>query len=385
MSGLNVVFQVPAHLEAGLYAGVLERVGGVIRDRASKQVVAWLREGVQTANPSLNPIHLVMQMAQAGVTLWDGHKTRQAIDVVGQQVMTLTQLTAAGQVVNLAMASLSLTQMLKKLTQLSQQISQLEATILAEFNRDRVRRFETALEAARDAFESQNPNQRDLAARKAIDDLFSARQDFLEDFSKIMAKDMQKPDRLKLAEHTLLNALYAHMSRIRCYWAMGDTGQALRRLNEDLPIFRQHIESLVRARLQPSPARYFERNVSSDDLAQFMTVQQWLRGETGPMTTSTMFAIVDELRQSFWDLSIFGNTFQRTVPFVGKKRHPLTESLQGSQALIENHRRLEGFGLEIETAHLSLEGWENFVDHKKLSEYGGALILDPAALNKVRV
>jgi len=48
MGLLHVLFEIPAHLQTGLSSGVLERVGGVIRDAASKQVVAWLRDGVTT-------------------------------------------------------------------------------------------------------------------------------------------------------------------------------------------------------------------------------------------------------------------------------------------------------------------------------------------------
>ena len=44
MGTLRVIFEVHSHLEAGLASGALERIGGVIRERASGQVVAWLRD-----------------------------------------------------------------------------------------------------------------------------------------------------------------------------------------------------------------------------------------------------------------------------------------------------------------------------------------------------
>ncbi|VVN00186.1 hypothetical protein PS684_02668 [Pseudomonas fluorescens] len=54
MIDLSVVFKVPEWLAAGLQSGELERVGGVIRDKVTKKVVAWLREGdsVSTEPPS---------------------------------------------------------------------------------------------------------------------------------------------------------------------------------------------------------------------------------------------------------------------------------------------------------------------------------------------
>jgi hypothetical protein len=42
---INVLFDVPALVAQGLRNGALERVGGVVRDSNSKQVVMWLQEG----------------------------------------------------------------------------------------------------------------------------------------------------------------------------------------------------------------------------------------------------------------------------------------------------------------------------------------------------
>ena len=45
MPVIEVLLKVAPDIALGLASGQLERVGGVIRDSASKQVVAWLREG----------------------------------------------------------------------------------------------------------------------------------------------------------------------------------------------------------------------------------------------------------------------------------------------------------------------------------------------------
>jgi len=44
---INLRFLIPAEIAKGLDAGTLERIGGVIRETNSKQVVLWLREGTQ--------------------------------------------------------------------------------------------------------------------------------------------------------------------------------------------------------------------------------------------------------------------------------------------------------------------------------------------------
>ena len=53
---LNVVFDVPVLVAQGLMNGSLERIGGVVRDSSSKQVVMWLQEGGSQASKALaNP------------------------------------------------------------------------------------------------------------------------------------------------------------------------------------------------------------------------------------------------------------------------------------------------------------------------------------------
>jgi len=42
---INVIFDIPAQVANGLLNGTLERVGGVVRDSSTKQVVMWLQEG----------------------------------------------------------------------------------------------------------------------------------------------------------------------------------------------------------------------------------------------------------------------------------------------------------------------------------------------------
>jgi hypothetical protein len=45
METLTATFLIPDWVSAGLANGLYERVGGVIREVGTKQVVAWLREG----------------------------------------------------------------------------------------------------------------------------------------------------------------------------------------------------------------------------------------------------------------------------------------------------------------------------------------------------
>ncbi len=86
MGLIEVAFEVPQHVLSGLSRGALQRIGGVIVDASTKQVVMWLRESniLQTATnlpllPIPNPINWIIGAAQVGASLIDGHFTREAV------------------------------------------------------------------------------------------------------------------------------------------------------------------------------------------------------------------------------------------------------------------------------------------------------------------
>jgi hypothetical protein len=47
MNTVDATFIIPPHVALGLSNGSLERVGGVVREIKSKQVVTWLRENLK--------------------------------------------------------------------------------------------------------------------------------------------------------------------------------------------------------------------------------------------------------------------------------------------------------------------------------------------------
>jgi len=384
MVAMKTVFEVPVHLQMGLASGVLERVGGIVRDAATKRIVAWLRDSaVEQISQGMtilpNPVSAVLRVAQIGFSLWDGHQTRQVVEAVSQQVTRLTQLTMAGQVINLAMSGLSFVVILQRLERLRQDIGKMQATIQQEFKRDRDNSFQVALEAASDAWSLTDKTQRDFAARSAIDNLKRARNDFLMDFQEIMSRDLENRDRLKLAQSQLQRAIYAQVAVARCYWATDNADMAIQQLKEQIPSFRTNVSNLIHAWFLPNPAMHLEVSIPRQNLAQFFEIQHWMRGKTSPITAQSMFDIIDELRRDFFRPEIFGNTIQRTLR-PDSWRNPLLEDLQSSLALIENFQRLEGYELEIRSARLSLDEWEKQVDQEQLAQYGGAILIDEEGL-----
>jgi hypothetical protein len=347
-----------------------------------------LEKTTGTALNAANPLSFILGLTQLGNTVLGNYQAREGIEKLSQQVAQVSQqvtywgqLTAAGQMVNLAMTGLSFVVLLQRLEVLRGDIQKLQAVVLKEFKRDRDNTFEVALEAAHDAWSLDDKNQRDHAARSAIDGLKRARNDFLTDFQEVMSSEKQLDgEHLKLAQAQLQRAIYAQIAIARSYWAMGTPQKAIAQLTEQAPKFKAYTSQIVQARMQPNElAMYFEQSIPSEKLAQAIDVYYWLSGQDGRVTPQFMFAMMDNIRSNFFNADVFGNFIQR---MSSSWRDPLLQDLDSSLALIENVQRLEGYELEIRTANLSLEQWDNLVDAQKLKEYGGALIVDTDALNR---
>jgi hypothetical protein len=56
MSIVQATFHIPEHIAQGISKRIYERVGGVVREAGSKQVVAWLRETSRTGESALSNI-----------------------------------------------------------------------------------------------------------------------------------------------------------------------------------------------------------------------------------------------------------------------------------------------------------------------------------------
>ncbi len=409
MSNLEVLFEVPKWIEKGLASGVLKRIGGVIVENGTKQVVAWLRDGsgvnnlVNVATGIPSPFALLLTAARGAITLWDGKMTRDAVGIVGSQVAQVAQqvvgvsqqlnivtalstFTVSGQVLNLGLSAATFYATMKRLDKLSDEVAKLSQVIQAEFNRDRDIRFKRALQAARDVFESENAVQRDQATRSAVDGLFEARENFLLDFEQSLKTD-GVDSQLQLARHSLIRAMYAEISRIRCYIAANDLNLAKQRLSEDIPFFKTHSRSLISKLLGEHPAVFLHKDVLPQDMDRFLQIQRWMYNDD-PFThdddAKMLFNIFNDLRSDFWNTSViqdgYINKFQqmarRSANTVNNRVSKMTDRLSEAEVIIENYERLIGFELELRSLRLSFQSWESLVPENEIAENGLGIIFD---------
>lgn len=414
MGNLEVLFEVPKWIEKGLSSGILQRVGGVIVKNGSRQVVAWLRDGsainriVDVGSRLPSALGVLMSAGSSAATLWDGRMTRQAVNAVGQQVAyvaeqvvgvnqhlnqltLLTSFMATGQVLNLGLSAATFYATMKRLDKLSNEINQLSEQINIEFNRDRDIRFKRALQTARDVFESENASHRDHAIRSAVDGLFEARENFLYDFENHL-RSGDSYAHLQLARHSLIRAMYAVVSRIRCYIAANDLNLASQRLSEDVSLLKSYSHQLINALLGEHPAIFMHRDVNPEDMDRFVQVQRWMY-QNDPFEQvddgKVVFAIMNDLRKDFWNSDLVQDQYEnplqqiarRPVQTFGNHISKLVERLSEVELVVENCQRVFGFGAELQSLPFSFQDWEHFISDDQLSETGLAIVYDPEVVS----
>ncbi len=150
MPQLEVMLEVPLKIAAGLASGQLERVGGVVREVGSNQVVMWLREGAQIANNSNlagGVLRSLLDVGSGGLTgvafgtidavvAANRHKEiMQALSVI----QGLTVVGAAAPIVGIGVEIASTIYLVKR-------INDLHRSIINEFELDRRNKLESAIE-----------------------------------------------------------------------------------------------------------------------------------------------------------------------------------------------------------------------------------------------
>lgn len=410
MSDLQVLFKVPEVIDLGLRTGALERVGGVIRDASTKQVVMWLRdsgvleEGIKhvaegVGSPA-NPINAVLNVSQTITTAVDGHFTRMAVNAVWEQVTQVSQQVAAlasqtliGNVVSLAFTAMALNRILRRIDNLSQQIDELIAQMNTQFERDRRIAFRAALMSARDVLEAERLETRQNALPEAVNGLTRAKMNLIEDFEAALKRAQTDERHLELAQHFLLQACYAISSIAQCYAQENETRLAAQRLREQLDELRPAAQKLIRAWLTSAPGFYLHPWMDRETMERALALQAWLRGErlnTRENKVHVVTEIVDELRADLWHNRAKFESRHPVIEFVSERRGAGTtranlvrryqRGVQESIRLVENIERLDGYELELRSMRLSMPEWSSLVDKTLLEQHGGALIVDSALL-----
>lgn len=353
MTPLNVVFELPPAITNGLRSGAYERVGGVIRDSGSKQVVAWLREG-----GSGEAAKVLSQPPLPNLPL-------------GSAVQLVTPMLSA---VNLGVSVAGFAMVITQLNQISDQIRQLEARVIELHADEALAKLKAGVNACQNAVELGDPALRMQMAGHALNTLHEARQFFNQQVLRSAANAEATS-----AEYVSM-AFAALVAEVQTYLQLDEGEKAARTLRLGLTELRPGLTQLMNAvlerkatylrpdfqgqvdldfilwltngfkRMQPAPGEWAEE-ISASELFDSMRAQ--LKYEFRKYTdwqASIPQAVVDT---SSVDEKRLGPIKQGMDKGQRNKlvKQELPKGLARFAALVEGHDRLCGQVLQLEELH----------------------------------
>ena len=351
MLPLEVVFDVPPEIVRGLATGTLERVGGVIREQGSKQVVMWLREGGQLAknsNLAGGVLKSLLNVGSGGLTgvafgTLDAVVAANRHNQIMQQFSSLTNLvTMVGGigVLNIATTVVSTAIILKRIGDLEQAIKNLNVAIAKQFAQDRQIKMEAAILAATNAFDMKGEGNRAFMARTAVLELFKARQHIWLEIDTLTASSPEVENN-ELMQKNLEQAMHLDSLYCRCLLALDNPELAETHLKIKLIDYKATSQNLVHRHLGTHRAAYFHHSIKESDLLRYIAVEHWLRPNE-----NRLWEILLANRRDFWNKDVAD---EKNVKKPGMDS--FIDALTQSELLIENQRRFEGKLAEIEATN----------------------------------
>lgn len=244
MNTVEATFVLPERISRGLLRGELERIGGVIREVDSKQIVTWLRETQPMKSsdlssiPSLSPVGSVSSILNLGVTTM-------GFAIVLQQLSVIEKgLDKAQQVIN-------------------EVDEKIDLSIYANFR--------AAIDLAINAFTMANSESRKVSAMHAINRFLEAEHQYTKLADMEIAKGSQ------IAYDYLSTLCLAFITEVRCYLELEELDTARLRLQEGAAVLRPRFTTLVNTLLTSNPAAYLHPALKEQiGLKRLTKVFQWL-------------------------------------------------------------------------------------------------------------
>jgi hypothetical protein len=244
MNTVEATFHVPEYIAQGLSNGTYERVGGVVREVESKQVVTWLREVYETGEPVLS------------------------------NILSLSSVSAVSSTLNLAVSTMGFIIVLKRLGVIEQQLEQAQEvlqTIDYKIDLSFYANFRAALDLAINAFTMTNSETRKMSAMQAINRFLEAEHHYTK------LTDIEIGNGSQVADEYLSTLCLAYVTEVRCYLELEEIDTARRRLQEGAAILRPRFEKHINTLLTSNPAAYLHPSLKEQvGLKRLTKVYQWL-------------------------------------------------------------------------------------------------------------
>jgi len=247
MNTVQATFQIPEYIQQGISNRIYERVGGVVRNAASKQVVAWLREAYEKGEPAL------------------------------PNILSLSSVGSVSSILNLAVSTMGFIIVLKRLGVIEQHLEQAQEalqTIDYKIDLSFYANFRAALDLANNAFTMTNSETRQMSAMQAINRFLEAEHHY----TKLTDKEIGNGS--PVANEYLSTLCLAYVTEVRCYLELEEIDTARRRMQEGAAILRPRFEKHINTLLTSNPAAYLHPSLKEQvGLKRLTKVYQWLKPE----------------------------------------------------------------------------------------------------------
>ena len=252
---INVTFDVPKHIAQGIATGKYERMGGVVREMGSKQVVMWLKEGLETSNQTLSNI-----LAPS------------TLNATASTALAIT--TPVTSILNLAVSTMSFIVIKKRLGVIEQQLEQAQEILQTtdyKIDLSFYANFRAALDLAYNAFTMTHSENRKMSAMQAINRFFEAEQHYTS------LADIEINNGSLIADEYLSTLCLAYATEVRCYLELEELDTAQRRMQEGVAVLQPRIEKHINTLLTSNPAAYLHPSLKEHiGLKQLTKIYQWL-------------------------------------------------------------------------------------------------------------
>ena len=258
MTTIDATFNIPVQIAQGLSNGTYERVGGVVREIGSKQVVAWLRENVKSDSVLSNSSVLSSVNAAAN-----------------NLSNVVSNLSNVASILNLAVSTMGFAIVLKRLGDIEHQLEQAQEVLQAidyKIDLSFYANFRAALDLAFNAFTMTNSETRKMSAMQAINRFLEAEHHYTK------LTDIEIGNGSQVADEYLTTLCLAYITEVRCYLELEELDTARRRLQESAVVLRPRFEKHINTLLTSNPAAYLHPSVKEQvGLKHLTKVYQWLK------------------------------------------------------------------------------------------------------------
>lgn len=365
----------------------------MVREVASKRVVAWLREtgGLTLADSISNCIPAVyivngiianIQLRQINLRLID---TRGKLNTV----LGLTKFNAAIGLTNLGLSAVDFAVVTSKLNQVDSRIQSLQASVESlreSIDRSLLAKAKSAIDVAEIALKMSSSTNRKRLVTEVIQPLLEAEHYYLAAWDS----NWNKNDGILACEYILILSL-VYVTEIECYLEMEEHEIALKRLAEAKEILRPRIRKYVELLLTTKPSVYLHKAYQEGvSLSSVVEILKYVKSESDvdklfdkyirpdifsaqsiesyfdSMPTRSKNAILALIAPRLIDPS-WWTVLDRIVWDPPRREAIISRANQviaAAQSMIELDRRLEGYRYEITEMTrlgLSYQEWQSLV------------------------